>query len=402
MVGERIRQARLVAGLTQDELAQCLAVQQQPITKAALSKYELNKSTPPARVLMALAHVLGVIPSYFLAEDVVAIQWLAFRKHAQLPQARQDEVKAYAQHVAEQQMELTTLLYPGERPQFPTPHPATTVEDAEHAAEELRRMWGLDDNPIESITQVIEDHGGVVVGIPRPIDHFDGISGWINQDIPLAVTATTGSLDRQRFNVAHEIGHLLLWNDKQDEKTSETIAHRFAASFLLPAHAIRHELGVHRQRIDIGELRLLKQKFGISMQAIIYRAHDLGIITTGICASLFQEFSRRGWRKEEPYPFIGHEAQLRLKQMTLRAFAEKLITRDSAEQLCPGCLADEPPEPVPATGPRVLMQMPLAERNAALEAFAEAFAEDYATNEELRDWTALDGELWDMDGEDWE
>ena len=307
MIGERIRQARLTAGLTQDELAQRLTAQQQPITKAAISKYELNKSTPGARVVMALAQALAVAPSYFLGEDPITIQWLAFRKHAQLPQAHQDEVKAYSHHIAEQQMELTALLYPGEEQRFPPSRVVCDATEAELTAQEVRQIWGLDDHPIESVTQLLEDRGGVVVGIPRTIDHFDGLSGWINEHVPLTVTSMAVSPDRLRFNLAHELGHLLLHCDDQNAKLNETLAHRFAAAFLLPAPALRHALGDHRHHIEFAELGLLKQRFGISMQAITRRARDVGIIDETIYLSMCKDFSSRGWRKVEPYAFQGNE-----------------------------------------------------------------------------------------------
>jgi len=397
MIGERIRQARLVAGLTQEELAQRLTAQQQPITKQALSKYELNKSVPGARVVMTLAQVLGVAPSYFLTEDAVTIQWLTFRKHAQLPQARQDEVKAYSQHVVEQQMYLAALLYPGEQRQFPPSRVVCNTEEAEWTAQELRQIWGLDDHPIESVTQLIEDRGGVVVAIPHAIDHFDGLSGWIDNHVPLTVTITSVSLDRLRFNLAHELGHLLLHCDDQDEGMNEMLAYRFAVAFLLPAPALRHALGGHRRHIEFAELGLLKQRFGISMQAVARRARDLGIIDETTYLRLCRDFSSRGWRKDEPYPLQSNEEPLRLKQMTLRAYAEKLITRAQAEQACPGCLAHVPAEPEPTTGPRALMRLPIAERNAALAAFAAEAAEDYATDPELRAFFSLDGEDWEED-----
>ncbi len=404
MMGERIKQARLVAGLTQEALAQRLTAQQQPITKQALSKYELNKSTPPASIIMALAQSLNVAPSYFLADDQITIQWLAFRKHAQLPQAHQDEVKAYSQHVAEQQMWLTSLLYPNpsEHLRFPPSRVVCNEDEAEWTAQELRQIWGLDDHPIESVTQLLEDRGGVVVGISRPVDHFDGLSGWINDHVPLTVTSMAVSPDRLRFNLAHELGHLLLHCDDQDAKMNEKLAHRFAAAFLLPALALKRALGERRQHIEFAELGLLKQRFGISMQAIARRARDVGIIDEATCTRLFKDFSSRGWRKAEPVAFQGNEKPLRLKQMTLRAYAERVITRAQAEQLCPGCLADFPREEVQPMSARELMQRPLAERHAALEAFAEAYAEDYATNEELSEWTSFDDDTWNEDGEDWE
>ncbi len=400
MIGERIRQARLAAGLTLDEVAQHLSERHHPITKAALSKYELNRSTPPPATLATIAQELHVAPSYFLYEEApVRIRWLAFRKHAVMPQKTQEEVRAYSVHVAEQQLKLTAMLYPNEQPQFPSPCQARTATEAELAAAALRQMWGLDQAPLESVTQLIEDHGGVVVGIARDVKHFDGLSGWLNEQVPLAVTSTSVSVDRQRFNIAHELGHLLLWRDDLDDKTSESLAHRFAAALLLPASALKHELGERRQRITMSELALLKQKYGISMQAIARRAYEIGVITQTFYENLCREFSQLRWRKQEPVAFQGNEEPLKLKQMTFRAWSEGMITRREAQQACPDCLVDVPLSSAEAEARRPkltdIMTLPLAERHVMLSAMAEEAAEDYATDVELRAFHALDGEDWE-------
>ena len=105
---------------------------------------------------------------------------------------------------------------------------------------------------------------------------FEGLSGRINNEIPLIITIGHNSIDRKRMSIAHELGHLVLESDGLDE---EKAAFRFAAAFLAPSECIRSTLGVKRKRIDIRELQLLKEEFGISIQALIRRCFDLKIIT---------------------------------------------------------------------------------------------------------------------------
>ena len=102
------------------------------------------------------------------------------------------------------------MLYPDEQPEFPAVRRVTTFENAEAAAGDLREAWQLDDNPIDNLFQTVEDHGGVVVEWNEDVGHFDGLSGWGNRTAPLAVINMLVKEDRRRFNLAHELGHLLM------------------------------------------------------------------------------------------------------------------------------------------------------------------------------------------------
>ena len=106
MIGDRIRQARLAAGLTQDEVVERLASGGFTITKAALSKYEKGKSEPKQSVLILSGRVLGVKPSYFLTEPVLSVEWLAFRKQTSLGKGKQEQIKAFVEEVVEKQSRL--------------------------------------------------------------------------------------------------------------------------------------------------------------------------------------------------------------------------------------------------------------------------------------------------------
>ncbi|MGH2484399.1 MAG: helix-turn-helix domain-containing protein [Ktedonobacterales bacterium] len=398
MIGAQIKQARLSAGLTLSGVVSRLAERGVTITKAGISKYELGRSTPSASFLLALADALNVKASYFLHEPTAEIEWLAFRKHSSLTASRQEQIKSRAATTADRQFELTVLLYPEEQPVFPEPSPARTEDEVEAAAGVLRNAWNLGDAPIESVTQAVEDHGGIVVAWDEDAGKFDGLSAWINGRFPLAVINSHVPRDRSRYNLAHELGHMALSAEGLSDNEQERIAHRFAAAFLVPADIARHELGPARHHLDIHELGLLKRKYGLSIQAWIRRAYDLGIINHAEYSRLYMMMSARGMRKSEPYDLPGRETPTRLQQMTLHALAEGLITEEKALEVCPEAVT-----PAVAERPvgqrytaRELLRLPREERDRILAAAAQAAEEEYRENPALSDFEAFgEDDLYD-------
>ncbi len=378
MLGERIRQARLLAGLTQDALADALTDAGHPATKAVISKYEKNKSTPSAQFLLLAASILDVPSSYFTHQPTLAVNWLAFRRHSTLPVRDQEAVKAYAADVAELQIELQSLLHPGSGADLPEIMSVTSMEDAEQAAMRLRERWELDENPIDSLVQTAEDHQVIVVGWRKHGGEFDGLSGWCNQH-PVTVVSTAVDTDRRRFTLAHELGHLVMDTSAVTEKVAEKLAHRFAAALLVPTERVVHELGVRRTRLDWEELGILKRKYGVSMAAWIYRAKDLEIITEHYAANLYREMGERGWRKHEPVDYIADEEPLKLEQMAHRAVAEGLISPDQIRRVYPDWFERE--LAASSTGRFTiydLLELPDDEQQKVMEAaFAAAANEEF-------------------------
>ena len=113
MIGERLRQARLVAGLTQAEAVDRLAAHGHSLTTAGLSKYERGGSVPQPSILLRLAKVYAVKPRYLLSEPGISVEWFAFRMHASLGQRRRDRIKALAVKSIAGQLWLMEKLYPG-------------------------------------------------------------------------------------------------------------------------------------------------------------------------------------------------------------------------------------------------------------------------------------------------
>ena len=392
VIAQRVRQARIAAGMTQDEVVDTLAGIGVSLTKGGLSKYERGGSTPKPTVMRALAKVLAVETSYFLDEPSLELRWLGFRKLSRMGKKRQERVKSLAASEVEVFLTLRRALEPAREDVAPPQTRVRRPEDAEKAAESLRKQWRLGDQPIESVTATIEDGGGLVVETRNDDDVFDGLSGWANETVPVIVVSSDVSDDRRRFSLAHELGHLFMDVGKVDEGTEEKLAHRFAASFLVTAATARRELGMKRRHLDFRELAMLKQKHGLSMQAWILRAADLAIIDGSHARALLAEMSSRAWRRHEPVEFEGEERPRKLRQLTVRALAEGLLTPMQAERICPGVtrgieeLSEEPVGPLHA---RSLVRLPRNQRERLMEQAAAIVADEYEKDGELTGFETL-------------
>jgi hypothetical protein len=180
-----------------------------------------------------------------------------------------------------------------------------------------------------------------------------------------------------------------------DTKEEDKLAHRFASSLIIPAAAIRRELGSKRRRAAMREFGVLKRKYGLSMQSLVRRAFDLGIIEASQYKTLYTEFSQFGWRKKEPVEYEGNEKPARLEQMTLRALSEGIITKERAEQICPGCTREIPGETDKGEKPTsasALRKLPREQRDAILAAAAKKAEHEYLRNRELTDFEAFSEE----------
>ena len=129
----------------------------------------------------------------------------------------------------------------------------------------------------------------------------------------IVVNATHGG-ERQRFTIAHEIGHLVL--DVSPGIDEEKVAHRFAGAFLMPEEVMWAEIGKHRTALGWAELFKLKLMLGVSVQAITYRCNDLGIISQTLKDRMYSVFEEIGWRSP---PYEGRTPDSRREVRSVRA-----------------------------------------------------------------------------------
>ncbi len=392
MIGARLKQARLLAGMTQRELARELGEAGFKISAAAISKYEKEKSFPTARFMLLASSVLGVPSTYLMHQPAIEVQWTAFRRHSRFGKRNQEAVMAYAADIAELQVELHATLYPDSCPNLPAPAQAQEYRDAEDIARQVRAAWDVGNRPLDNLVQTAEDRGVIVIGWNDESERFDGLSGWCS-GYPVAVINSNRSADRRRFNLAHEIGHLVM-DTSQSRVDEESLAHRFAAALLVPAEHAYRELGKERRHLDWGELMMLKRKYGLSMAAWIRRARDLNIISERHYEELNVERSKLGWRQCEPVVYLGDEEPLQLKQMVQRVVAEGLVSPDRMTRI--GVDFWEP-EPEESESQHLtvydLLAMPEDEREAVMQRAFELAAEEdfeiFEANEIFDDYDEL-------------
>lgn len=336
--GVRIKQARQRRKLSQRALAE-----QIDVSHNAISKYERGINKPGSGVLLQIADALDVDVSFFLRPVRVGAIEPAYRKLSrlrkkdeyQLIERIRDWLERYLEAEAIVEPEPATFDMPGG-----FPWAITSMGDAEAASLALREAWDVGTDPIEDMTSVLEDHG-IRVGLIEADDGFDACTfrAEIDGGVPVIVTRRGLPGDRQRFNLAHELGHLLL--DVDDELDEENVCHRFAGALLAPGPAVREAVGgSERKNITLDELHVLKHKFGISMQALFFRLRDLEITSDSSAREAHRTFRKRGWHVEEPGDPVDPEQPERFHLLVLRALGEELIGERRARELYDGPIAE--------------------------------------------------------------
>jgi len=319
-----------MAGLSQEALAKKAG----DITKQAISKYERGKDTPSSGVLLRLARALEVRPDWLLRPETVDIGQIAFRRRRSMRQRELDRIAYRVRDEVERYLMLERIVLGPHANECHIPksvEKARSVDQAEEAAEKLRAVWGLGVYPIANLTAILEEQGVRVIGIDGSKD-FDGLSAWADGKIPIIVVGADWPGDRQRFTLAHELGHLLI--ERADEsREDEKWAQRFAGAFLIPRQAAYDVLGEHRRNLTFEELYSLKHAFGVSMACWVYRATDLGIISQWYARSLWREFGKRKWRRKEPGKQVASEKPTRLQRLLHRALADGVISESRAAEL---------------------------------------------------------------------
>jgi Zn-dependent peptidase ImmA (M78 family)/transcriptional regulator with XRE-family HTH domain len=340
LFADRFKSARLLNGLSLQDLADKLG---QVISRQALHKYEKGEVIPDSEMLGRLSAALGVRPDYFFSEVVVELGELEFRKLKRLSVREQNRIIERTKDVLARYLELEAIL--GIGAEFHNPLFGTEVissfEDVEKAAKTIRQKWHLGSDPISNCIELLEANHIKVVEVYSE-EGFDGMQTFVNGKIPVIVfnASRMTAPDRTRFTVLHELGHLLMPLRGLDERQKETFCHQFAAAMLFPKEVAERELGRIRNKLLVPELGVLKQQYGISIQALAYRARDLGIITNSYLKQFMVLMGMNQWKVTEPVAYSGSEKSGRFRQLIYRALAEELISISKAAALTNQSLND--------------------------------------------------------------
>ncbi len=199
--------------------------------------------------------------------------------------------------------------------------PVGTGDEVERAAGEVRMRWELGTGPIVNLLALLEDKG-IKVYETRGIEGFEGLSGRFGR-YPFVAVSVDFPPDRVRFTAAHELGHVMC--DFSDAESPESECHAFGAAFLLPRAALEKRFTTTRRKVTMGELGEIKETYGISLQAIMYRAHALGFVTDRQLRSFRETIKARGWVVEEPVAYTGKERATRFRRLLHYAVAADIL-----------------------------------------------------------------------------
>jgi Zn-dependent peptidase ImmA (M78 family)/DNA-binding XRE family transcriptional regulator len=321
--GEQLKKARLLRGLTLTELAG-----QTGVSKQSISLYENNGNCPEYERGMKIANALNVPYEFFLQEDSYSTSTEAIYFRSLVSATKMDRTvqslkleyvaKIYevlAEHVNFPALHLPKIEFWGNDNEFDEQGSVAELKEIERIAMQTREYWNLGTDPISNLQFTLEENGLVVTGFDTNESKIDAFSQrtllksqGTNQGemFLIAVDQGTKPRGRIRFDLAHELAHVLLhpWSEgldmipKEEFKHREVQANMFAGAFLLPAESFIRDIQAYPT--DLKYYLWLKKKWQVSVSAMVYRSRQLGIITSNQHQYMMRQISKNGWRKQEP------------------------------------------------------------------------------------------------------
>lgn len=325
---ERLSQILAARRLTQVQLASMVDV-----SPATISKWRAGTQAPERDALERLAGVVNVTPEWFTRVPGAKLSLPLFRSNASAHVAARAMLEArleWAQDVAAALMEYVDYPDVNLPSRDYTDPEEITNEDIEKAASECRDLWRLGRSAIQDLALAVEGAGVIVVREETGIAQIEGLSAWseVLERPLILLCADKNNGYRSRFDLAHEIGHLVLHRhiqratDNARHKMMEAQAHHFAGAFLLPAETFASEVRVPP---TLDDLLLLKRRWGVSAAAIIMRLKALELLDEDGALMLFKRRSARWGAKSEPGDEDRQPEQPRLLRRTIDLLVEEKV-----------------------------------------------------------------------------
>lgn len=300
----RLKDARLLRGLSQTEIADLLGV-----TKQAISQYENGIVIPRGDIEIKMADVLQMPLTYFSMEESNVIKTpIFFRKRKTSAKKIQEKYKVYINWMADIYVYISNIITLPEVKLLRKCQEKYTLDEIAAIAKELRSFWGLGNGPISNMMLLLENNGFIISKIPMKADKVDACSVFFtnvqaDKNRPMIFLTSSTSAVRSRRDLAHELGHQVLhsWMDQEMFEANKGIiedeADLFASCFLMPVEAMEREVFSVN---SLESLLCLKRRWGTSAQSIVYHLRDLGLLKENLVEKLQNDMYRRRWRNHEP------------------------------------------------------------------------------------------------------
>ncbi|MEQ5232893.1 MULTISPECIES: XRE family transcriptional regulator [Providencia] len=302
--GSNLRLARLYHELSLEQVAERVGK-----TRQYIQRLETDDASPTQELTNELANALQVNIDFFYENSDVLVneEIVHFRKRSstrmstKLATLSRAELYRRLINIFDEYLNLPPVKFPSIK--------VVTQDDIERAAEKCRSDWGLGMGPIENMTRLAEKLGAFVTSFESVSDEVDALSVPLSRPFIVRNMAKRSPC-RQRFDIAHEVGHLILHEGiSTGDRITESQANRFASALLLPRSSMAkyfpRPIG---GRIDWKGLSNFKLTWNVSKAAIIYRAHQLSLLTDAQYKTAFFGLKRKGEAIDEKEDYlIKHE-----------------------------------------------------------------------------------------------
>lgn len=312
-VPARLEMARAIRQMTATALAAEVGV-----TAPWISQTENLKRTPSPELIREFARALDFPVDFFYRPVTALPPTDAFHFRATSRLAKKDEQTARSlSALAIELSDWIEATYQAPAPAVPELQDlldADEVLPAEQAAEALRGAWGLGAAPIKNLLQLLESKGAKVYSAGGPLQAIDAFS-FRHRATPVIFLNVHKSAERLRFDLAHELGHLVMHGGSlhvEPGKEKEQAANDFASAFLMPRADV---LGSIRGNLMLEDVLVLKRRWRVSAMALNLRAHRLGVISDWTYSTLARQLSSAGFRRGEPGSDLLAESSSLLTQV---------------------------------------------------------------------------------------
>jgi Zn-dependent peptidase ImmA (M78 family) len=307
------------------------------ISAAPTTIWNAEQGRPPTQsVLTALGLVLGFEVGFFSEKltDEFTVEDCSFRSQAAVAERTRKKMLARGTLLAQLVRFLQTVVT---FPQYNIRQfPVTSDDDVERAANACREHLGLGLGiPIAHMGRVLENNGVVVTKLDKESNQLDAFSapptggglGFV------VLSDAKGSSSRSRFDMAHELGHLVMHAERKGTiGDREREANRFASAFLLPQSGFAREVW-NGGKVNWDTIFALKTRWKVSVQAMVYRAHELKLIDELEFRRAYKKIHARGWKKNEPHEPNPESPELLSKALRMLSERKNIGPTEIAHKL---------------------------------------------------------------------
>jgi Zn-dependent peptidase ImmA (M78 family)/DNA-binding XRE family transcriptional regulator len=320
-LAEKLRVARRGASLSTREVAERLS-SRFPVSHATIANYEKGRTVPSLPLIAALADLYARPVNWFLERGplLTGIRYRNTKSKIRISDRLWFEAQAL--RWLDAYIKLERFLGKPLKKKIDIPALDPGVIPSVLAAR-LRKMLGIGDEPVPSVMEVLEKCGIRAIEIVTD-QRIDAMAAMLGDEHVMALNPSSAN-DRCRLNACHELGHILLGDCETqvdgDHPAVEKHAYDFAAAFLVPESRLKEAF----RGYSMVRLVQYKERFGISLSAMIYRAQRSRIISERQSRYLWIEFARRGWKTQEPGR-VRPDRAVRFEQLVDGALIKKRLT----------------------------------------------------------------------------